>query len=92
MLRAQADALERVRGAEGEATNRVATATAQAARFTNQIPAYQAAPEVYPPRLYLQTLARASAGARKYLVPPPTPTKSFNSISKTPCGRICSEI
>jgi modulator of FtsH protease HflK len=70
VLLAQAEALERVRVAEGEATNRVAAAAAQAARFTNQIAAYQAAPEVYPPRLYLQTLARASAGTRKYLVAP----------------------
>jgi membrane protease subunit HflK len=68
VLLAQADALERVRTAEGEATNRVAAAAAQAARFTNQIAAYLAAPEVYPPRLLLQTLARASAGTRKYLV------------------------
>jgi modulator of FtsH protease HflK len=68
ILQAQAGALEAVRAAEGEATRRVAGATAQAARFTNQIAAYQAAPEVYPARLHLQTLARASAGTRKYLV------------------------
>jgi modulator of FtsH protease HflK len=70
VLLAQAGALEAVRAAEGEATRRVAGATAQAVRFTNQIAAFQAAPDVYPPRLYLQTLARASAGARKYVVAP----------------------
>jgi modulator of FtsH protease HflK len=70
ILLAQAEAQEKVRVAEGEALRRVSGSVAQAARFTNQIAAYQAAPEVYPTRLYLQTLARAIAGARKYIVGP----------------------
>ena len=48
---------------------RVATrAAAQAAAFTNQIPAYRGAPQVYAERAYLQTLTRAVAHARKYLL------------------------
>jgi regulator of protease activity HflC (stomatin/prohibitin superfamily) len=43
-------------------------ALAQAALFTNQIPAYQSAPSVYMERSYLQTFARATATARKYIV------------------------
>ena len=70
ILLAQAEALEKVRAADGAALRRVTGATAQAARFTNQIAAYTAAPDVYPQRLYLQTVARATAGARKYIVAP----------------------
>ncbi len=50
---------------------RVATevrAVSQAGLFTNQIPAYQAAPEVYRQRQYLETFARATGGARKYVL------------------------
>jgi len=41
---------------------------ARAAAFTNQIPAYNAAPSVYPTRAYLQAFARATANARKYVL------------------------
>jgi modulator of FtsH protease HflK len=41
---------------------------AQAARFTNQIPAYQAAPEVYARRAYLDAFVRGTADARKYVL------------------------
>jgi regulator of protease activity HflC (stomatin/prohibitin superfamily) len=44
------------------------TALARAAAFTNQIPAYNAAPSVYPTRAYLQAFARATANARKYVL------------------------
>ena len=44
------------------------TATARAAAFTNQIPAYNAAPSVYVQRLYAQTFPRAVAGSRKYIL------------------------
>jgi hypothetical protein len=50
--------------------NRVAAAVARGAQFTNQITAFTASPTVYPQRLYLQTFAEASAGARKYIVAP----------------------
>jgi regulator of protease activity HflC (stomatin/prohibitin superfamily) len=52
--------------AEREATQ--ARALAQAALFTNQIPAFRAAPSVYVERAYLRTFTRATASARKYLM------------------------
>ncbi len=42
--------------------------TARAAAFTNQLPAFLAAPSVYQQRLYAQTFPRAVAGARKYIL------------------------
>jgi len=42
--------------------------TARAAAFTNQIPAFKAAPSVYKQRLYAQSFPRATAGARKYIL------------------------
>ncbi len=65
---AQAEAQRRIREAESEALSRVTAAAATAARFTNQIAAYKAAPDVYLQRLYLQTLAQSSGGARKYVI------------------------
>ena len=43
-------------------------AWAQAGLFTNQVPAFAAAPSVYPQMAYLKAFARASASARKYIV------------------------
>ena len=40
---------------------------AHAALFTNQIPAFDAAPSVYMQRYYFQMFARATVGARKYI-------------------------
>jgi modulator of FtsH protease HflK len=54
--------------ASAERTAREIGALAQAALFTNQIPAYEAAPSVYPERTYLHTFTRATANARKYLL------------------------
>jgi membrane protease subunit HflK len=54
--------------ASAERTSREIGAVSQAALFTNQIPAYEAAPSVYPERTYLQTFTRATADARKYLL------------------------
>ncbi len=65
--------------AEAQATNiiniastfRIRTeigALAQAALFTNQIPAYKAAPSVYVQRAYLQAFANSTANARKYVL------------------------
>jgi modulator of FtsH protease HflK len=42
--------------------------TARAAAFTNQIPAFAAAPDVYRQRLYAQVFPRAVAKARKYVI------------------------
>ena len=44
------------------------SATARAALFTNQIPAFNAAPSVYQQRAYFQNFAAATAGARKYVL------------------------
>jgi regulator of protease activity HflC (stomatin/prohibitin superfamily) len=41
---------------------------AQAALFTNQIPAFEAAPSVYKQRVYFQTFADATRNARKYIL------------------------
>ena len=43
-------------------------ALAQAALFTNQIPAFESARSVYAERAYLQTFVRATANARKYIL------------------------
>jgi len=43
-------------------------AWARAGLFTNQIPAFDAAPAVYPQRAYLKMFAKATANARKYLM------------------------
>jgi membrane protease subunit HflK len=43
-------------------------ALAQAALFTNQIPAYEAAPSVYKERAYLRTFTSATASVRKYVM------------------------
>jgi len=44
------------------------SALARAALFTNQIPAFAAAPSVYRQRAYFQTFALATANARKYVL------------------------
>ena len=51
--------------------NRIRTVTAkfaEAALFTNQIPAFKAAPGVYRQRLYLQAFNDATKNARKYVL------------------------
>jgi regulator of protease activity HflC (stomatin/prohibitin superfamily) len=57
-----------VNRAEAERRTREVHALAEAALFTNQIPAFMAAPSVYVQRSYLQTFARATASSRKYLL------------------------
>lgn len=54
--------------ADGDATRIATQAFAKAALFTNKIPAFEAAPNVYLERSYLQTYARATANARKYVL------------------------
>ncbi len=44
------------------------SALARAALFTNQIPAFAAAPAVYQQRAYFQNFAAATAGSRKYIL------------------------
>ncbi len=64
-------------GAQAFTTTNLADATrlqlevsrfAQAALFTNQIPAFEAAPSVYKQRVYFQTFADATRNARKYVL------------------------
>jgi membrane protease subunit HflK len=54
--------------AESESAARQVGAMARAGLFTNQIPAFEAAPSVYAQRSYLNTFARSTANARKYLM------------------------
>ena len=79
ILAARADEIKTNALASAQATNilnkavsyAVATeigALARAALFTNQIPAYKAAPSVYPQLAYLQSFVRATADARKYII------------------------
>jgi len=65
---AGAQAVSIVNKATAERTAREIGALAQAALFTNQIPAFEAAPSVYAQRAYLQTFVRATANARKYVL------------------------
>jgi regulator of protease activity HflC (stomatin/prohibitin superfamily) len=79
ILAAQAGAIATNALSRGEATNlinqasaervgKVIDAFAQTALFTNQIPAFEAAPSVYMQRQYLQAFSRATANARKYIL------------------------
>ena len=65
---AGAQAATTVNKAQAERTGREIGALAQAALFTNQLPAFQAAPSVYAQRAYLAAFTRATAGARKYIL------------------------
>jgi membrane protease subunit HflK len=79
ILNAQAQAIRTnaLAGARAFTTTNVAdalrqrlavSAFARAALFTNQIPAFAAAPSVYQQRAYFQTFAEATARARKYVL------------------------
>jgi len=65
---ADAQSLTLVNEARAASTGIEIHALAQAGLFTNQVPAFAAAPAVYAQRAYLQAFARATANARKYLV------------------------
>jgi regulator of protease activity HflC (stomatin/prohibitin superfamily) len=65
---AGAQAVSIVNRASAERTAREIGALAQAALFTNQIPAFETARSVYAERAYLQTFVRATANARKYVL------------------------
>jgi modulator of FtsH protease HflK len=65
---AEAQAVSIVNKASADRVSREISAVAQAALFTNQIPAFAAAPSIYPERAYLQTLVRGAANARKYVL------------------------
>lgn len=65
---ADAQATTITNAAEAERTEHVIGALSRAGLFTNQIPAFAAAPSVYVQRAYLQTFVRATANARKYVL------------------------
>jgi modulator of FtsH protease HflK len=65
---AGAEAFKKINEAESARQGQQITAWARAALFTNQIPAYAAAPSVYLERAYLRAFARATADARKYVL------------------------
>lgn len=79
ILAARADQIRTNALSEAQATNilnqadsyRIRTeigAAARAALFSNQIPAFAAAPSVYAERMYLDTLTRSITNARRYIV------------------------
>jgi modulator of FtsH protease HflK len=79
ILNAEADAIRTnaLAGAEAFAITNQAIALrkqlevgslANAALFTNQIPAFEAAPSVYRQRIYFQAFARAANNSRKYVL------------------------
>ena len=65
---ARAQATNLLNQASSDRVSRETDAYAQAALFTNQMPAYAAAPSIYMERAQLQTFARATANARKYVL------------------------
>ncbi len=65
---AGAQAVTVTNDAEAARINLQVIALARAAAFTNQLPAFNAAPAVYRQRAYLQTFASATAKATKYLI------------------------
>jgi len=54
--------------ADANRVRAVTTAFSRAGLFTNQLPAFAAAPDVYRQRLYLQNFTAATKNARKYVL------------------------
>jgi len=65
---AKAEAALKLNQAETVRLQQAAAAIATAGRFTNQLAAWQASPQVYSLRTYLETVGRSIASARKYVV------------------------
>lgn len=65
---AKAEAVRMVRNAKGNRIRKTAVAEAQAGQFTNQIAAYQASPDVYTSRTYLEAVAKSLQPARKLIM------------------------
>lgn len=65
---ADAGAFKAIAGAEAERERAQVNAGARAGLFTNQLPAFAAAPSVYVNRAYLQSFAKATLPARKYII------------------------
>lgn len=67
---ARADAAKMVNQAEAERLRLVSLAAAGAGRFTNQLAAWQASPEVYRQLTRLDVLSRGMTNSRKYVLVP----------------------
>ena len=65
---AQAQAFSTNSAAESARVQLETSAFARAALFTNQLPAFAAAPSVYKQRIYFQAFAEATENSRKYLL------------------------
>ena len=65
---ASALAYKTVADAESDRLRRQVSALARASLFTNQLPAYLAAPSVYAERAYMQAFTRSIGKARKYIL------------------------
>jgi membrane protease subunit HflK len=65
---ADADAFATNQMAQATALQLTTQASANAALFTNQVPEFQAAPNVYEQRVYFQALADATKNTRKYVL------------------------
>jgi regulator of protease activity HflC (stomatin/prohibitin superfamily) len=65
---AESEALNTERTAEAQRMRLASDAGARAALFTNQVPAYKVAPEVYTERSYLQSLVKASSQTKKVVL------------------------
>ncbi|HZR21108.1 MAG TPA: SPFH domain-containing protein, partial [Verrucomicrobiae bacterium] len=63
-----AQATTLIDSAEATAVSTKVAAAARAGLFTNQIPAFEAAPAVYAQRAYFKTFVHSTANARKYLM------------------------
>ncbi len=74
---AKAEADKKEREAESYSIRKIAGSAAQAKQFESQLLAYQAAPEVYAQRAYLQSFARGSTNSRKYII---TATNSQETV------------
>jgi membrane protease subunit HflK len=66
--RAHADATNLLTRARSESLMKVAVAAAEADRFASRVAAHEASPSVYSQRSYLETLARAIAPVRKFIL------------------------
>jgi regulator of protease activity HflC (stomatin/prohibitin superfamily) len=65
---AQSTAVVKVNEAEATRSRMAADAYAKAALFTNQLPAYLAAPQTYVERVYLKTLINGGAKTKKVVI------------------------
>lgn len=65
---AEASAFSTNSSAEAFRVQLETAAFANAALFTNQIPAYEAAPSIYKQRVYFKAFPEATANARKYIL------------------------